>query len=175
MSTPAAAQKRGPAWVVGVAATLGSGWQFEGADIGVARPIGLGPLRFASVIGRFGTFQDEGGFLSGSQGFAAALALAAQTGPVPILEVGSEQSPISIALDLTFEVSGYVASKPPIGFPGGSWLGLAFLPGIRTVTTDTFGASFMVGPTVFIGSETDVRAFLGIRFEIPVARGSPAP
>lgn len=175
LSTPVAAQQRGPAWVFGVAATLGSGWQIEGADIGLSRPIGLGPLRFASVIGRFGTFQDEGGFLSGSRGFVAALALGIQTGHVPILEVGAEQNPIRIALDLTFEASGYLASNSPPGFPGSSWLGLAVLPGIRTVTTDSFGASFMIGPTWFIGRESDVRGFLGFRVEFPVARGPAAP
>jgi hypothetical protein len=52
---------------------------------------------------------------------------------------------------------------------------LAVLPGVRTIQTDGVGASFMIGPVVFMGRETDVRTFLGFRLEIPVARGSAAP
>jgi hypothetical protein len=158
--------------MVGLAATVGSGWQFEGADFGLVRPIGLGPLRFASVAGRFGTFQDEGAFVFGSRGFVGGLALATQTGPMPVIEVGTEQNPISIALDLTLEATGYLASKSP--FPQGpTWVGVAVLPGVRTIQTDSFGASLMLGPVVFMGRETDVRAFLSLRVEIPVARATP--
>lgn len=174
LSTPLVAQQRAAAWMVGIAATVGTGWQFEGADIGMARPIGLGPLRFASVTARLGSFADEGTFLFGARGFLAGLALATQTGPVPLLIVGSEDNPVSIALDITFEATGYLASNSP--FPqGGQWVGLAVLPGVRTIQTDGVGASFMIGPVVFMGRETDVRTFLGFRLEIPVARGSAAP
>lgn len=167
-------QQRGASWVAGLAVTVGTGWQFEGADIGMVRPIGLGPLRFASVTGRFGAFQDEGSFLFGSRGFVAGLALATQTGSVRLIDVGSEQNPISVALDLTLEATGYLASNSP--FPqGGSWVGLAVLPGVRTIQTGSVGGSFMIGPAVFIGRETDVRAFLALRIEIPVARDPTAP
>jgi hypothetical protein len=152
--------------MVGIAATVGSGWQFEGADFGTVRPIGLGPIQYWSITGRFGSFQDEGAFVFGSRGFVAGLALAMHSGIVPIFEVGTEQNPTRIALDLTIETSGYLASNSP--FPqGGHWLGVAVLPGIRTVTTDAFGGSFMIGPVLFIGRESDVRAFVGLRFEIP--------
>lgn len=174
MSTPLVAQQRGSAWVAGLAATVGRGWQMEGADIGFVRPIGLGPLRFASITGRFGAFQDEGAFLFGSQGFVAGLALAAQTRSVEIIGVGNEQSPVSIGLDLTFEATGYLANKSP--FPQGDrWLGLAVMPGVRTITSEGFGASIQAGPVVFLGRETDVRAFVGLHIEIPVARPSSAP
>jgi hypothetical protein len=174
LSTPLAAQQRPAAWMFGLAATVGSGWQLEGADIGIARPIGLGPLRFLTITGRFGTFQDEGGFLFGNRGFIAGLALGGQTGAARIIDVGTEQNPISIAFDVTFEATGYVASNSP--FPqGGAWVSLAALPGFRTIQTDAFGVSFMVGPAVFIGRETDVRAFLAFRVEVPMARGSSAP
>jgi hypothetical protein len=174
LSTPLVAQTRSPSWVLGLAATVGSGWQFEGADFGVVRPAKLGLMRYWSIAGRFGTFQDEGAFVFGSRGFVAGVALATQTGPLPIFEVGSEQNPIKIALDLTLETSGYLASNSP--FPqGGHWLGLALLPGVRTVQTDAFGASFMIGPVLFIGKETDVRTFLGFRIEIPLAAPPRAP
>lgn len=174
LSTPLAAQQRSAAWTFGLAATVGSGWQLEGADIGMVRPIGLGPVRFLSITGRFGTFQDEGGFLFGNRGFVAGLALGGQTGAARILEVGSEQNPISVGFDLTLEAAGYLASNSP--FPqGGAWLGLSVLPGFRTIQTDNFGVSFMVGPSLFVGRETDVRAFLAFRVEFPVARASAAP
>jgi hypothetical protein len=174
LSTPLAAQQRSAAWMFGLAATVGSGWQLEGADIGIVRPVGLGPLRFATLTGRFGTFQDEGGFLFGNRGFVAGLALGGQTSGVRIIDVGTEQNPISIAFDLTVEATGYLASNSP--FPqGGAWLGLAVLPGFRTIQSESFGVSFMVGPALFIGRETDVRAFLAFRVEIPVARAPAAP
>lgn len=174
LSTPLAAQQRGASWMVGLSATVGTGWQMEGADIGTARPIGLGPLRFASITARLGSFQDEGTFLFGARGFVAGLALATQTGSVPLIVVGSEENPISVALDLTFEATGYVASRSP--FPqGDQWVAFGILPGIRTIQTEGFGASFMVGPVLFMGRETDVRTFLAFRLEIPVARGSAAP
>ena len=175
LSTPAAAQQRSAAWMIGLAATVGSGWQMEGADIGFVRPIGMGPLRFASITGRFGTFQDEGSLLFGARGFLAGLALGATTGSVQILAVGSEQNPVAIALDLTFEATGYLANDPPDEFPGGAWVALSVLPGVRSIQTDSFGASFVVGPTIFIGRETDVRAFIGLHVEIPVSRGPAGP
>jgi hypothetical protein len=93
---------------------------------------------------------------------------------VRIIDVGTEQNPISIAFDLTLEATGYLASNSP--FPqGGAWLGLAVLPGFRTIQSESFGVSFMVGPALFIGRETDVRAFLAFRVEIPVARAPAAP
>jgi len=174
LSTPLVAQTRSPSWMIGLAATVGSGWQFEGADIGIVRPFRFGPMRYVSAAGRFGTFQDEGAFVFGSRGFVGGLALAMQSGPVPIFEVGTEQSPIRVALDLTIETSGYLASNSP--FPqGGHWFGIAVLPGVRTIQSEAFGLSLMVGPVAFIGRETDVRTFLGFRIEIPLAPATPAP
>jgi hypothetical protein len=167
LSTPLAAQAaRSPSWMFGLAATVGSSWQIEGADLGLVRPVAAGPVRYASIAGRLGTFQDEGAFVFGSRGFVAGLVLGAHTGAATIFEVGTEQNPIKVALDLTVETTGYLASSSP--FPqGGAWLGVSILPGIRTIQTDAFGVSFVLGPTVFIGKETDVRTFLGFRIEIP--------
>lgn len=174
LSTPAVAQQRSAAWLFGLAATVGSGWQMESADIGVVRPVGLGPVRFLSINGRFGTFQDEGGFLFGNRGFVAALALGGQTSSAKLIEVGTEQNPIAIGFDLTLEAAGYLASDSP--FPqGGAWLGLSVLPGVRTVQTENFGVSLMVGPSLFVGRETDVRALLAFRVEFPVGRAPVGP
>ena len=170
------AQLREPAWIVGLAATVGSGWQIEGADIGWVRPFAFGPLRSVSVAARFGSFQDEGAFVFGSRGFVGGLALATQSKPLPVFEVGMEQNPIKIALDLTLEVSGYLASRSP--FPQGArWYAIGVLPSIRTIQEDAtgFGLNLMLGPVVFLGHETDVRTFLGFRIEIPVAAPPQGP
>jgi hypothetical protein len=174
LSTPLAAQERHASWLVGLAATVGSSWQFEGADLGLKRPVSLGPIRHLSMVGRFGAFQDEGSFVFGSRGFVAGVALGAQSGMLPLFDVGTEQNPYRFALDLTLEASGYLASNSP--FPqGSSWVGLAVLPGLRSLSSDNLGVAVMVGPVAFIGRETDVRAFLGVRLEVPLARGQPAP
>lgn len=176
LSTPLLAQTPGPgpSWVIGLAATVGSGWQIEGADIGMTRPIVFGPLRFVSAAARFGTFQDESAFVFGSRGFVGGLALATQSAPVPIFEVGNEQNPIRVALDLTVEVSGYLSQRSP--FPQGNrWFSVAVLPSIRTIQSEALGLSLMLGPAVFLGHETDVRTFLGFRVQIPLAAPPQAP
>jgi hypothetical protein len=170
------AQLREPAWIVGLAATVGSGWQIEGADIGWVRPLAFGPLRSFSVTGRFGTFQDESSVMTGSRGFIGGLSLATQSRPLPVFEVGTEQNPIKVALDLTLEVSGYLAQRSP--FPqGAQWFSVGVLPSVRTIQGDAtgFGLNLMLGPVVFLGHETDVRTFLGFRVEIPVAAPPQGP
>jgi hypothetical protein len=173
LSTSAVAQQRGAAWMIGLSATLGSGWQMENADIGFTRPIAFGPLRHASISARLGAFQDEGGFLFGARGFVGGVALGTQTRPYQIFQVGSEDNPVGIGLDVTLEGAGYLASDSP--FPqGDAWVSFAVLPGVRSIQTDSFGASIMVGPAVFIGQETTVRTFLAFHLEVPVGRAPPA-
>ena len=173
LSTPVVAQERGPAWTLGLSATVGSGWQMENADIGTVRNIGLGPLRHLSITGRFGAFQDEGGLFFGARGFIAGLALGLTTKPWQIFTVGAENNPLGVALDLTFEGAGYLANESP--FPqGDSWGSVSVLPGVRTVKTGDFGFSFVMGPTWFLGTETTLRTFLAFHIEVPIGRGPPA-
>lgn len=173
LSMPLAAQTRGPAFTAGLAATLGESWQLQGVDAGILRPVDLGPIRFLSFAGRVGTFVDEASLISGTRGFVGGVAVGAETPLVTLFEVGAEQSPTRIAFNVTLEASAYLASNSP--FPQGNrWIGLGLLPSIRTVQTDGIGFSLFAGPVAFIGDETNVRALLGIRIEIPTAATRPA-
>lgn len=172
LSTPLVAQA---AWTVGLAATIGGGWQIEGGDIGYVRGVGAGPIRHLSVVGRFGSFIDEGAIFGGARGFVAALALAARTGTARVFELGSDlESTTSVGLDVTFEATGYLGSHSPL--PQGSpWGAVAVLPGFRVGRAGEVQYSLLLGPTVFVGEETDVRTFLGIRVEVPLARPERQP
>lgn len=162
-----AAQERGAAWTSGLAATLGTDWQVQGVDLGLVRPIRFGPFRFVSAVARLGTFVDESFLATGGDGFVGGVALATETRLVTILDVGTvPQSPTRLTFSVTLEASGYLATNSPLP-QGDSWLGLAVLPTIRVVQTQNIGFGFMVGPVAFIGRETDVRALLSIRIELP--------
>lgn len=177
LSTPALAQERGPAWMLGLSATVGSGWQMENADIGFSRLIGLGPLRHIMFTGRFGAFQDEGGLFFGARGFIAGLAVGLATKPWQVLTIGAENNPIGVGLDLTFEGAGYFAKDTPEGFPPGNGFGsVAILPGVRSIKTGDFAFSLMVGPKVLLGGpEPDVRPFLAFHIEVPMGGPPRAP
>ena len=172
LSTPLAAQNR--AWTGGLAATLGGGWQVEVTDIGMVRRVRAGPMRFASVVLRLGSFVNEGQILGGARGFVAGLGLGVRTAAARIAEVGQETNPSVLGVELTVEAAGYLASNSPL--PQRSrWAGVSVLPGLR------FGAggvqySVWFGPTVFFDRhETDIHPFLLFRFEAPLARRERRP
>lgn len=174
LSTPLAAQTA-KAWTLGLAATLGGGWQIEGADLGAVRRVRAGPIRFASLVGRFGSFINQGAIIGGARGFVAGVGIGVRTGVARIAEVGQETNPNVLGVDVTIEAAGYLASSSPLP-QGGQWAGISVLPGLR------FGAgglqySLLLGPTVFFSSKTDpdVRPFLGIRFEAPLAHRERRP
>lgn len=175
MSTPLAAQGGG-AWALGIAATLGGGWQIEGFDIGLSQAVRGGPIRRLGLGGRFGSFIDEGAIIGGTQGFVAAVALSARTAPVRLADIGAENNPTSLGLDLTFEVGGYLGSHSPLA-QGGKWVSVAVLPGLRIGSGDGSGGRFsiLLGPTAFLGHPTDIHGFLGVRYEMPLARPEPHP
>jgi len=162
------------AWGFGLAATVGDGWQIEAVDVGYVRRIAAGPLRYYSAAGRFGSFVDEGAIIKGQRGFVAAVALAARTGRAAIAELGDENDLTVIGVDLTVEGTGYLATRSPLP-QGSSWAALSFLPGLRFGRHDGAQYGFVLGPTVFLGRTPDVRAFLGIRFEAPLARRESRP
>ncbi len=170
LSTSLSAQARsGGTWFFGLAATLGAGWQIEGADLGLARRIGAGPVRALGVAGRFGSFINEGAIIGGAQGFIAALALSARSGRVDLAQMGPDNNPTTFGLDLTVELAGYLGSSSPLP-QRGRWTSLAVLPGLRFGSPDGGQWSLVVGPTAFLGHSTDWHGFLGIRFEAPLAR-----
>ncbi|HXI34386.1 MAG TPA: hypothetical protein VNH63_09915 [Gemmatimonadales bacterium] len=171
LSTPAAAQS---ALTLGLAATLGGGWQIEGGDIGLVRRIAAGPFRRMTATARFGSFIDEGAIIGGAKGFIGGVTLGLKTGSMLIAELGDEKSPTQIGADLTLEAGGWLGSNSPLP-QGSSWASLALLPGLRFGSGDGMQYSLMLGPAVFFGRSTDMHAFLGVRFEAPLARRAAHP
>ncbi|HEX4632695.1 MAG TPA: hypothetical protein VH163_02620 [Gemmatimonadales bacterium] len=168
LSTPVAAQS----WLsLGLAATLGGGWQVEGGDIGLTQHTHFGPFRGVGETLRLGSFVDEGQIIGGARGVVAGLAFSGRTGMLSLATMGSETSTSSLGLDLTLEAAGTLGSNSP--FPQGSaWLSVSALPGLRFGTSDGASYVIVIGPTVYWGrGHADVHTFLGIRFETPLARG----
>jgi hypothetical protein len=171
LSTPLAAQAG--AIGVGFAATLGSGWQIESGEIGYVHRM-AGPVRALSVGARLGSFIDEGAILGGTRGFVFAGTLGARSGRIMLAELGDEQNLTAIGFDVTIEATGYLTSNSPL--PQGSrWGAVAFLPGFRVGSGDGVQYGFVIGPTAFFGSKTEVRGLLAFRVEAPLARRERHP
>src|SRR5207244_6821083 len=66
LSTPLAGQN---AVTAGLAYTVGSGWQVEGFDVGLARAVHAGPIAALSLTARLGSFINEGAIIGGARGF----------------------------------------------------------------------------------------------------------
>src|SRR2546422_3327317 len=124
LSTPLAGQ--GGALTVGLAGTLGGGWQIEALDVGYARAVHAGPVAALSLTARLGSFIDEGAIIGGARGFVFGTRLAARTPTATIAELGADTSGGQIGLDFTLEGTGYVGSDSPlpVGSPGGRVSGL---------------------------------------------------
>lgn len=159
---------------VGFVATLGSGWQIEGGEIGYVWRKPRGPMRALSVGARLGTFIDEGAILGGNRGFVFATTLAARTGRLMLAELGDENNLTSIGFDVTVEATGYLTANSPLP-QGSKWGAVAFLPGLRVGGGDAAQYGLLVGPTVFFGSTTEVRGLLAFRVEAPLARRERHP
>jgi len=181
-STSLAAQDVAPAsppasrtsWGLGLAATLGDGWQIEGGEIGLQRSVAAGPVRFVTAAARFGSFINQGAIIGGARGFIAALALSGRTGAATLAEVGNEDAPTRIAFDVTVEAAGWLGSHSPLP-QGGRWATVAVLPGLRVGDAGGMQYHLLLGPTALLGGKADIRGFLGIRFEAPLARRERRP
>lgn len=182
LSTPLAAQEvvapppppSNTSWGMGLAATLGGGWQIEGGDLALTRRVAAGPVQYVGAAARIGSFIDEGAIIGGARGIVAALALSLRTGAATIAEIGNEDDVTRIGLDLTVETGAWVGSNSPL--PQGSrWLTVAALPGISFGSPGGIQYHLVVGPVAFLGRPTDVRTFLGVRFEMPLARRERRP
>lgn len=170
LSTPLAAQSAS----LGFAATAGGGYQVEALDVGYMHDMHAGFLRSATLGLRVGSFIDEGAIVGGARGIVGALWFATRTGLVHLADVGNETNPQSFGWDVTFEASGYASSAPPDSLSS-PWAAISILPGVRLGEGPGAHYSFVAGPTVFLGHKTDVRAFIGLRFEIPLAKQKPHP
>jgi hypothetical protein len=167
LSTPLVAQSG--AVTAGLAWTVGGGWQVEGADIGYARALSAGPMSVVSLSARVGSFIDEGAVFGGAAGVVFGVTLAGRTPMVPLAYLGADTSTGRLGVDLTLEATGYAGSRDPLPV-GSPWVGLSALPGLRFGGPRGAQYSLVFGPTVFIGRITEVRPFLGFRFEAPLAR-----
>lgn len=170
LSTPLVAQSV----ALGLAGTLGGGWEIEGVDIGYLRSVRAGPFQSVSFGVRLGGFIDEGQIVGGTQGFAVGGVLGLRTGLLHLADVGNEASAAPIGLDLTIEAAGYGAVNSPLP-QGSSWGAVSILPGIRFGDGPGARYSIVLGPTVFLGKSTNVHAFIGLRFEIPLAHRTLHP
>ncbi len=171
LSTPLAAQEtRGGGLVTfGLAYTVGSGWQIQGFDVGYGRGMRSGPIAALSLSARLGEFIDQRAIIGGSQGFVFGATLAARSRALTIAEFGADTAPSHVGLDVTVETTGYAGAHSPLGI-GSPWGAVSVLPGLRV---GQFG--LVLGPTAFFGTSTIVRAFLGLRFDVPLARRDRHP
>ena len=171
LSTPLAGQN---ALTAGLAYTVGGGWQVEGFDVGLARAVHAGPIAAMSLTARLGSFINEGAIIGGARGFVFGTSLAARTPTSTIAQLGADTSGAEIGLDFTLEGTGYVGSNSPLPV-GSPWGGVSGLLGVRFGDPKGSRLGLLIGPTVFFGTVTDVRAFLGVRFEAPLARRERHP
>lgn len=170
LSTPLAAQEtQGPILTLGLAYTVGSGWQIQGFDVGYGRGMRTGPIAVLSLSARVGEFIDERAIIGGSRGFLFGATVAARSRALTVAEFGSDTAPSRVGLDVTVETTGYAGAHSPLGI-GSPWAAVSVLPGLRV---GNFGLVF--GPTAFFGSATLVRPFLGARFDVPLARRERHP
>jgi len=172
LSTPLAGQ--GGALALGLAYTVGTGWQVEGLDVGLARAVHAGPIAALALTARVGSFIDEGAIIGGARGFVFGTSLAARTPTATIAELGADTSASRVGIDLTLEATGYAGSRSPLPV-GSPWGAVSVLPGLRFGDPNGSRFGILVGPTVFLGDVTQVRTFLGVRFEAPLARRERHP
>lgn len=172
LSTPLAAQT---SFAIGAAATVGGSWQIEGLDLGWVKEVNAGPMRYFSLGGRVGLFVDQDQITGGTRGVMGGLVMQTRTGLLSLADVGNESNPSSLGLDLTFEGAVYGAANNPLNQLGSVFGAVSVLPGVRIGAGPQMRYGLVFGPTVFFGKETEVRAFLALRFEVPLARSRPQP
>jgi hypothetical protein len=183
LSTPLAAQepgetvpidRRGGAFGIGLAATIGSQWQMEGAEIGYVWQRGNGMIGAITAGARLGAFVDEGAILGGTRGFVFGASFGVRSGVAKFAEIGDDLNLTSLGFDITLEGTGYVGANSPL--PQGSpWAGIAVLPGFRILSSNGTRYGIMAGATLFMGRETDVRAMIALRVDTPLARRGAHP
>ena len=184
LSTPLAAQTEGEstrsggsagaAIGVGFAATVGSGWQIEGGEIGYVRRRASGVLRAFSIGARIGSYVDEGAIIGGNRGFVFAPTAGVRSGRLTLAELGDESNLTQIGFDVTLEATGYLTTNPP-PLQQSTWGAVALLPGLRVGGGDGPQYGIVIGPTWFLGSKTEVRGLLAFRVEAPLARRERHP
>ena len=172
LSTPLAAQT---SVLFGYAGTVGGGdWQIEALEFGLAKSVGLGPVRSIATTLRTGWFADQAVFIRGTRGFVGAFALALRSSRLSITEIGDEISPTVVGLDVSVEGAGYLAGNSPIP-EGKRWASLAVLPALRVGQADGAQFALVLGPAFFAGLTRHTHVFIAARGEFPLARRRRGP
>lgn len=171
---PPSIKERRDAIGFGFVATLGANWQMEGFEIAYARRLRRG-LAAVSVSSRIGTFINESSMLGGTQGVVFGLTLAGRTRMKSIAQFGMDEHGTGIGFDVTFEVTGYTASKALMA-QGARWLAVSVLPAFSIGSGDAPHFAIVVGPTAFLYSGKPLmRGMLAFRGEAPLARRERRP
>jgi hypothetical protein len=158
----------------GFVATLGANWQMEGIEIAYARRLRHG-LAAVSLSGRVGTFMNESSMIGGTKGAVFGATLAGRTQMKSIAQFGMDERGTGIGFDVTFEVTGYVASGSPLT-QGPRWLAISVLPAFSIGSGDAPHFGIVVGPTAFLSKgKPSMRGMLAFRGEAPLARRERRP
>lgn len=158
----------------GYVATLGDGWEIESVEIGyVRRPHrGFAALSFGT---RVGAFVNEKSMLGGTGGAVLAATFSARTKMKSIAEFGTEEHGTGLGFDVTFEVSGYTASRSPL-VQGTHWAAISVLPAFSLGNGDAAHFAIVIGPTVWFSStKPAMRGLFALRGEAPLARRERRP
>lgn len=171
LSTPLLAQS---SFAVGFASTLGPRFQIEAAEFGLVRRVGLGPLQAVGASLRAGWFADQAAIIGGTRGFVGGAALALRSPRLGVATIGENLNPTRIALDVTVEMAGYLASNSPLP-EGNRWMSAAVLPGMWVGQSGGSQFAVLIGPAWFAGDVRRAHAFLSLRIEVPLARRRGGP
>src|SRR5438094_7801785 len=108
LSTPRAAQETsGGLLTLGLAYTVGSGWQVQGFDVGYGRALRSGPFAAVSLGARLGEFIDQRAIVGGSQGIVFGATLAGRTRALTLAESGPDSAPSRMGVGGTIQTTGY--------------------------------------------------------------------
>ncbi|HTI05985.1 MAG TPA: hypothetical protein VL549_11745 [Gemmatimonadales bacterium] len=165
---------RSNAVAFGYVATLGDGWEIESVEIGFARRPRHG---FAALMvgARMGAFVNEKTMLGGTGGAVVAATLSARTKMNPIAEFGTDEHGTGLGLDVTFELSGYAATRSPLA-QGTHWAAVSVLPAISIGNGDAAHFALVIGPTLWLsGTKPAMRGMFALRGEAPLARRERRP
>lgn len=158
----------------GYVATLGDGWEIESVEIGYVRRPQHG-FAALSVGTRVGAFVNEKTMLGGTGGAVVAATLSARTKMNPIAEFGTDEHATGLGFDLTFELSGYLATTSPLA-QGTHWAAVSVLPAFSLGNGDAAHFALVIGPTLWLSAtKPAMRGLFALRGEAPLARRERRP
>lgn len=140
----------------------------EGLDVGYTVGLHVAALRQVTLGTRLGVFSDHGSTTGGSRGFFGGLVLQGRTGQLELAEIGSQDHPGIIGMDLTVEAIGYGSANSPLP-QGTAWGAISILPGFRFGGDEGVRYGLVAGPTWYFGETNSLRAFIGLRLDFQLS------